>query len=182
MSPSLIGVSGGEVYCRVLGQGRPLLVPGFASTNLYQQLEANLRDDYTLIRTDLRDAGGKTIFPPRPNTFDEQADDVAAVLDALGHERVHYLGLSHTGVLGQAFALRHPNRLDRLALTMTTPRPAGLAFDPSSDVLGDRQLAVATDLADELANAQLGDTAAIRMAAELSYAPSGRARIRIRST
>src|SRR6266852_4221993 len=35
------------------------------------------------------------------------ADDVAAALAALGIARVHYLGLSIGGMIGQAFALAH---------------------------------------------------------------------------
>jgi 3-oxoadipate enol-lactonase len=39
------------------------------------------------------------------------ADDVAAVLDALGLARVHYIGLSIGGMIGQAFALERGERL-----------------------------------------------------------------------
>jgi 3-oxoadipate enol-lactonase len=48
------------------------------------------------------------------------ADDVIAVLDRLGIARAHWVGLSMGGMIGQAFALRHPGRLDRLVLANTT--------------------------------------------------------------
>jgi 3-oxoadipate enol-lactonase len=54
------------------------------------------------------------------------ADDVAAVLAALGIERVHYVGLSIGGMIGQAFALRHGGKLRSLLLADTLPAsPAG---------------------------------------------------------
>jgi 3-oxoadipate enol-lactonase len=39
------------------------------------------------------------------------AGDIAAALDALGLGRVHYIGLSIGGMIGQAFALAHGDRL-----------------------------------------------------------------------
>jgi 3-oxoadipate enol-lactonase len=44
-------------------------------------------------------------------TMSALAADVARVLDALGLDRVHYIGLSIGGMIGQAFALEHGNRL-----------------------------------------------------------------------
>ena len=43
--------------------------------------------------------------------MNQLSDDVAFVLSALGIPRVHYIGLSIGGMIGQAFALEHPNRL-----------------------------------------------------------------------
>jgi 3-oxoadipate enol-lactonase len=39
------------------------------------------------------------------------ADDLARLLEALGIERVHYIGLSIGGMIGEAFALEHRGRL-----------------------------------------------------------------------
>jgi len=48
---------------------------------------------------------------PGPYTMSALADDVALALDALQIQKVHYIGLSIGGMLGQGFAIRHPNRV-----------------------------------------------------------------------
>ena len=35
------------------------------------------------------------------------------VFKHLGYDKVHYVGTSHTGMLGLEIALRHPDRIDR---------------------------------------------------------------------
>jgi 3-oxoadipate enol-lactonase len=47
------------------------------------------------------------------------AEDVIGLLDALGMDRVHFVGLSMGGMIGQCLALSHPHRLKSLALCDT---------------------------------------------------------------
>jgi pimeloyl-ACP methyl ester carboxylesterase len=49
----------------------------------------------------------------------QHADDLAALLDALGVRRAHVLGISYGGEVSQAFALRHPERVLSLVLADT---------------------------------------------------------------
>jgi pimeloyl-ACP methyl ester carboxylesterase len=58
------------------------------------------------------------------------ADDVAALMDALAIERAHLLGLSMGGMIAQAFAMRHADRLHRVVLSGCGAAPARVAFDP----------------------------------------------------
>jgi len=60
------------------------------------------------------------------------ADDVAGLLDALDIQRTHLLGLSMGSMIGMEFALRHPDRLDRLVLAGPAASPARSAIDPIS--------------------------------------------------
>lgn len=55
-------------------------------------------------------------------TLDLLCHDVLAVMDALGLERVHFVGESSSGVFGAAFAAAHPGRVASLVLTETSPQ------------------------------------------------------------
>lgn len=68
-----------------------------------------------------------------PYSLSHMADDARSVLDDLGLEKAHVLGLSMGGIIAQLFAADHRDRTDRVALFMTTsgnrslPRPKGEA-------------------------------------------------------
>src|ERR1700726_787325 len=71
-----------------------------------EQVPALLQTGFRVLRIDMRGHGGKN--PVAGNyTMKDLAGDVAMVLDGLSIARVHYIGLSIGGMLGQAFALDH---------------------------------------------------------------------------
>jgi 3-oxoadipate enol-lactonase len=75
-----------------------------------EQVPALLQAGFRVLRLDMRGHGGSD--PAAGDyTMHELAADVTTVLDALGLSRVHYLGLSIGGMIGQAFALDHGHRL-----------------------------------------------------------------------
>lgn len=55
-----------------------------------------------------------------PYTISDMADDAFGLLDALGIDRVHLVGASMGGMISQAMALAHPERVRTLTLIMTT--------------------------------------------------------------
>jgi 3-oxoadipate enol-lactonase len=73
---------------------------------------------YRVLQYDCR-GQGRSDHPPGPYTMNLHADDLAALLDALGVRRVHTLGMSYGGEVSQAFALRHPDRVASLVLAAT---------------------------------------------------------------
>jgi 3-oxoadipate enol-lactonase len=75
-----------------------------------EQVPPLLQMGWRVLRLDMRGHGGSDPVPG-PYTMSELAGDVAGALDVLGIRRIHYVGLSIGGMLGQAFALDHPERL-----------------------------------------------------------------------
>lgn len=75
---------------------------------------------------------GRTGKPDAPYTMAEYADDCVALMDALGWDRAHVMGISFGGMVAQHVALRHPSRVDRLVLACTSSGGAG---QPSFDLL-----------------------------------------------
>jgi 3-oxoadipate enol-lactonase len=96
---------------------------------MWDALGSRLAARHRVIAVDLRGHGSSPV-QPRPYTLSAMADDACAVLEKLGIARTHWVGLSMGGMVGQAFALRHPGRLDRLVLANTTS-----AYGPDGQAL-----------------------------------------------
>src|SRR5258705_9184106 len=75
-----------------------------------EQVPPLLQAGFRVLRLDMRGHGGSDPVAG-DYTMRTLADDVALVLDALAIPRVHYIGLSIGGMIGQAFALAHGERL-----------------------------------------------------------------------
>jgi 3-oxoadipate enol-lactonase len=77
-----------------------------------------LEPHYQLLRYDTRGHGESEALPGA-YTLDMLGEDALGLLDALGIERVHFVGLSMGGMIGQCLALNHPERLENLVLCDT---------------------------------------------------------------
>jgi pimeloyl-ACP methyl ester carboxylesterase len=91
-----------------------------------------------VIRYDHRDTGGSTTYPPgKPGyTSDELFADPLAILDHLGVERAHLVGLSMGGGIAQWIAIHDPQRVLSLTLMATSPiGTGGPDLPPMSDAL-----------------------------------------------
>ena len=92
-----------------------------------EQAPALLQAGFRVLRLDMRGHGGSDPVAG-DYTMSELAGDVTAVLDALGMARVHYIGLSIGGMIGQAFALERGDKLISALWCDTLPAsPAGAA-------------------------------------------------------
>jgi pimeloyl-ACP methyl ester carboxylesterase len=91
-----------------------------------------------VIRYDHRDTGGSTCSPPgEPGyTSDDLFADAIAILDHLGVERAHLVGLSMGGGIAQWLALEHPERVLSLTLMATSPLgTGGPPLPPATDAM-----------------------------------------------
>jgi 3-oxoadipate enol-lactonase len=127
-----VQTNGQELYYELHGDGPPLvLVMGIGYDSSLWTLEQVpvLSAQFQVILVDNRDAG-RSSKAHHPYKIADMADDLAGLLDALGIQRSHLLGLSMGGMIAQEFALRHGDRLDRLVLAGTGAAPARSAVDP----------------------------------------------------
>ncbi|WIM09992.1 alpha/beta fold hydrolase [Enhydrobacter sp.] len=85
-----------------------------------EQMVPLLGAGYRVLRLDMRGHGGSA--PVEGDyTMDALAADVRGALDVLGIRKVHFVGLSIGGMIGQGFALANPDRLLSLTLCDTLP-------------------------------------------------------------
>src|SRR5438067_12142602 len=92
-----------------------------------EQVPALLQAGFRVLRLDMRGHGGSDPVGG-DYTMQALAGDVAAVLDALAIPRVHYIGLSIGGMIGQAFAIEHGAKLISAMWCDTLPAsPSGAA-------------------------------------------------------
>jgi len=103
------------------GNGEPVLLAHAIGCDrrMWDDLAVALAPRRRVVAIDAR-GHGKSPLPARPWSLEDMADDAARLLDRLGIARADWVGLSMGGMVGQAFALRHPGRLGRLVLANTT--------------------------------------------------------------
>src|SRR5580700_9589011 len=90
-----------------------------------EQVPALLGGGFRVLRIDMRGHGGSDPVSG-PYTMGQLAADAVAVLDALSFAKVHFIGLSIGGMIGQALALDHGARLLSAMWCDTMPQtPAG---------------------------------------------------------
>ena len=77
-----------------------------------------LGDEFAVLSYDQRGHGGSEA-PPGPYTIDDLTGDLVGLLDDLGVVRAHVAGFSLGGLVAQSLALRHPERVEKLALIST---------------------------------------------------------------
>jgi 3-oxoadipate enol-lactonase len=105
----------------ILGSGEPLLLIiglSFSLVDWGDVFPTLLAQNYQVILFDNRDAGLSDQVSTS-YTITDMADDTAALLDALNISQCHVFGVSMGGMIAQALALRHPNRVKKLILGCT---------------------------------------------------------------
>ena len=145
-----------EIEYEVAGGGRPLLLVGGLGSQLISWddrfCDLLVGRGYSVIRYDNRDAGLSTCLDElgvpdllgllvggasAPYVLDDMAADAIGLLDHLGVERAHVVGLSLGGMIAQMLALQHPERVASVVAALSGPpgRPAKMPAPPVVEAL-----------------------------------------------
>ena len=86
-----------------------------SSLAMWDPQMGSLEAHFQVLRYDIRGHGGSDA-PKGVYTLEMLGEDAMGLLGALGIDKVHFVGLSMGGMIGQSLALNHPHRLRSLAL------------------------------------------------------------------
>jgi 3-oxoadipate enol-lactonase len=106
-----------------------------------------LEAHYRVVNYDTRGHGASGA-PAGAYSLDQLGDDAVALMDALGLEAVHWVGLSMGGMIGQNLALRRPERLRSLGLCDTSsriPAEAGPVWEERIEIVGQQGMQALLD-------------------------------------
>lgn len=114
-------VNGLKMYYEIHGQGNPLvLIHGGGSTiqTTFGQVLPLIDQHYKVIAVELQ-AHGHTSDRASPESFQQDADDVVALLQYLKINKAHLFGFSNGGHTAMQIAISHPAVVDKLVLVST---------------------------------------------------------------
>jgi 3-oxoadipate enol-lactonase len=151
---SHLTVAGRKLFHARSGAGEPLLlIQGMSGTHLAwgEPLLSELERDFDVVAYDHRGVG-RSDPVTEGFTIAELAADAAGLLDELGWETAHVLGISMGGMVAQELALAHPGRIRSLTLGCTYCGGEGSELAPPETIgrlqagfaSGDRELAIRT--------------------------------------
>jgi proline iminopeptidase len=123
MRESYVPVDGAELFCREVGQGRPIIVihggPDFDHTYLLPDTD-RLADSYRLIYYDQRGRGrSRGEVRLEEIDIDRYVEDLDLLREHLRLDAVAILGHSWGGFVAMHYALRHPDRVSHMILLNT---------------------------------------------------------------
>jgi len=118
----MANVNGVDIAYRFDGpQDAPVLLVAnslMANGSMWDGNIAALAERYRVLRYDKRGHGGSGLSAG-PYTIAQLADDAVGLLDVLGIQKVHFMGLSIGGMIGQQLGARYPERILSLSLCNT---------------------------------------------------------------
>ena len=124
-------IRGIKMYCEIYGDGKPLLLI-HGNNGSIKSFEHNIpyfAARYKVIVVDSR-AQGNSKDSGGSLTFEMMADDEAALLDALKIDSAYVIGWSDGGINALLLAMRHPEKVIKLAATGANLWPDASAFAP----------------------------------------------------
>ena len=126
-------IRGFKMYCEVYGEGEPLLMihGNGGDISAFSKNIPYFAKKYKVIVPDSR-AHGKSIDPQDSLSFEMMADDFAALLDEMHIKKTYVIGWSDGGINALVLAMRHPDKVIRLASTGANLWPDSTALTPDT--------------------------------------------------
>ena len=109
------------------GQGFPLILLHGNGENLtyFKDQIAFFSDEYRVIAVDTR-GHGRSPRGIAPFTIRQFADDLREFMEELGIDRAHILGFSDGGNIAAVFAMKYPEKVEKLILNGANLDPSGV--------------------------------------------------------
>lgn len=106
------------IYYETHGQGPALVLVHAisAGADMWRAQVERFAVDHQVIVFDARGVGRSGPIRGWRSIRDRMSDDIAHLLDHIGHRRAAVCGVSFGGVIAQHFAARYPDRVERLAI------------------------------------------------------------------
>lgn len=130
---SYAAVNGLRMYYEIEGAPNPAHPPlvllhggGDTITTSFAQLFPELAKHRQVIAFEQQGYGHTADIADRPFTFEQSADDTAALLDSLNIAQADLLGFSNGGTIALHIAIRHPNVVRRLVLVSAPWKRSGM--------------------------------------------------------
>lgn len=121
-------VNGIRLYYEIYGSGKPLvLIHGGGSSILYdfKEVITKLESKFQLIGIDLQNHG-RSEHRDIPETFQQDADDVAALLAEINIDKASFWGFSNGGNTVMQIAHRHPNIVEKMVVASAFYKKEGM--------------------------------------------------------
>ena len=121
-------INGLNLYYEIHGTGKPLVLlhgGGSTITSTFGRILPELSKTHQVIAIELQ-AHGHTKDIDRPLSFEQDADDVAALLTQLGIPKADFFGFSNGGTTCLQIAIRHPQQVNKLILGSTIYKRGGM--------------------------------------------------------
>jgi pimeloyl-ACP methyl ester carboxylesterase len=106
------------MYYEIHGTGEPLVVlhGAYMSIPLMGEIVPRLAETRQVIAIELQGHGRTADIIDRPFSYEQMADDVAALMDEIGVEQADIFGYSMGGNTALQIAIRHPERVRKLVV------------------------------------------------------------------
>jgi len=128
-----------SMYYEVHGEGTPIMVIwgiGGEISSFIHALIAHVNASFQVIYFDNR-GSGRSEKPDIPYSIEMMADDTAALMDGIGINRAHILGISTGSRIALSLVDRHPEKVLSLVLHVAASRSPG-SDEPEAQATYDR--------------------------------------------
>lgn len=131
-----LATHGIKLYYETYGQGKPLLMihGNGGSIRDYRYQIPYFAQYYKVIAVDSR-AQGRSVDSSSTLNYEMMADDINALLDALHIDSAFVIGWSDGGINGLLLAIRHPEKVKKLAITGANLTPDTAVIAPTGTAM-----------------------------------------------